>query len=252
MTANRDFKRLVRSRMAKTGESYTSARMQLLKNSAKTGDRNDGEVSPAPAAGVEASTSLRSPVSGFAQLAGMSDAKVKEATGCAWDKWVWALDKVEAFKWPHSSIVEYVHDKYKVKPWWTQMVTVGYERIKGLREKGQRRGGAYEAGKSKTVQVPVSRLFRAWHDKRTRARWLPGAELTIRTAQKNRSMRITWGDGTAVDLWFQSRGKDKSVVAVTHRKLAGKADAARLKTFWGQRLDALAAMLVPVKGKRAA
>ena len=32
MPTNKDFKRLVRSRMEKTGESYTSARAQLLKS----------------------------------------------------------------------------------------------------------------------------------------------------------------------------------------------------------------------------
>ena len=36
-----------------------------------------------------------------------------------------------------SYIAEYVHTKYKVADWWTQTVTVGYERIKGLRARGQ-------------------------------------------------------------------------------------------------------------------
>src|SRR6185436_1034919 len=100
------------------------------------------------------------------QIAGMADAKVKAATGCTWESWTWHLDKVEAFKWPHSEIADYIHTKYKVKSWWTQMVAVGYERIKGLREKGQRRDGRYEAGKSKTIAVPAGRAFRAWNDKR--------------------------------------------------------------------------------------
>jgi hypothetical protein len=33
MTTNKDFKRLVRGRMQKTGESYTAARANLLKHS---------------------------------------------------------------------------------------------------------------------------------------------------------------------------------------------------------------------------
>ena len=60
--------------------------------------------------------------------------------------------------------------KYKVPDWWTQMVTVGYERIKGLRARGQRRDGSYEATKSKVFAVPLGRLYRAFADKRTRSR----------------------------------------------------------------------------------
>src|SRR5437868_4782517 len=126
MTTNKDFKRLVRSRMTKTGESYTSARSQLtLEPSVKPSSRR--AVQP-----------------DFAKLAGMSDEKVKKATGCTWERWVYAFDKVGAHNWDHRAIVEYAHEKYKTPDWWAQMVVVGYERIKGLRAIGQRRGGSYE------------------------------------------------------------------------------------------------------------
>lgn len=242
MTANRDFKRLVRVRMTKTGESYTSARLQLLKNP-KAGKSPDVPAPfPVP----------RSPVPAMAQLAGMSDAAIKKATGCAWDRWVWALDQVKAHQWPHSAIALYVSEKYQVPDWWTQAVTVGYERIKGLRVKGQRRGGSFEASRSKTFPVGVSRLFKAWSDKKTRSRWLAGAELVIRTAQKNRSLRITWGDGTSVDLWFTSKGRTRSQVAVTHCKLADKSSAEKQKAYWAERLDALAEVLTPARTHSAA
>ena len=53
--------------------------------------------------------------------------------------------------------------------WWAQAVTVCYERIKGLRAVGQRRDGSFEANKSRTFSVPLVRLYRAFHDARTRA-----------------------------------------------------------------------------------
>ena len=65
-----------------------------------------------------------------------------------------------------------VREELGVGDWWAQAVTVGYERIKGLRERGQRRDGIYEANKSKTFAVPVRTLFRAWADTQTRKRWL--------------------------------------------------------------------------------
>ena len=73
-------------------------------------------------------------------------------------------------------------EKYKIPGWWAQTVTVGYERIKGLRAVNQRRDGTFEANKSRTFAVPVSRLFDAFHDPRVRARWLPDVKLTVRTA----------------------------------------------------------------------
>ncbi|CAN5701216.1 hypothetical protein BH23GEM1_BH23GEM1_01270 [soil metagenome] len=51
-------------------------------------------------------------------------------------------------------------------------MTVGYERINGLRARGQRRDGSYEASKSRTFNVPVARLFDAWANPALRKKWL--------------------------------------------------------------------------------
>lgn len=234
MPTNKDFKRLVRGRMRKTGESYTTARLHLLHQVSTT--------KPASAKPSVSTPPAPSPAD-YAKLAGMSDAKIKEETGCTWERWVKALDRVEAHTWTHREIAQYVHEKYHVPGWWAQSVTVGYERIRRLREKGQRRSGEYEASKSKTVPVPIRRLYRAFHDKRTRNRWLPDAKLAIRTATPEKSMRISWGDGTAVDLWFMTKGDSKAAVAVQHRKLPNREAATRMKQYWEERLGALADML---------
>ena len=145
MTTQKDFKRLIRGRMQKTGESYTAARATLLKSSAKRGAQSaEGNGhGPMPDAPTTVATPTSVQPADFARVAGMSDEKMKEKTGCTWEKWVWALDQVNAHQWPHTEIATYVHEKYKVPAWWTQSVVVGYERIKGLREKGQRRSGSW-------------------------------------------------------------------------------------------------------------
>ena len=56
-------------------------------------------------------------------------------------------------------------------------------------------------------------------------------------------MRITWPDRTSVAVGFASQGSGKSQVAVQHEKLADRAAAARTKTYWAERLDALARLL---------
>ncbi|HYL54795.1 MAG TPA: hypothetical protein VEU73_04360 [Gemmatimonadales bacterium] len=154
-----------------------------------------------------------------------------------------ALDRVQAYSWPHRRIAEYVHTKYKTPDWWSQTVTVGYERIKGLRAIGQRRDGGFETSKSKTFTVSLARLYRAFSDIGTRARWLPDVRVQVRTARANKSMRITWPDRTSVEIGFMAKGPAKSQVAVQHSKLPDRSTAVRLKQYWTERLGALGAVL---------
>src|SRR5215470_4635421 len=149
MPTNRDFKRLVRARMQKTGEAYTTARSRLLQK--KT------SVTPEPPAPT--------PVA-YAKLGGKSDAVMKTNTGHTWEQWVEILDRVSAHQWTHGRIAEHVNQEHNVPGWWAQSVTVGYERIRGLRAVGQRRDGSFEASKSKTFAVPLNRLYRAWSTNR--------------------------------------------------------------------------------------
>ena len=228
MPTDKDFKRLVRGRMQKTGEAYTTARANLLKTRPRQAAFSRQFVN----------------TSEYAQLAGKSDAILKEKTGCTWERWVKALDQAGASSWSHPTIAKYVGEKYKIPGWWAQTVTVGYERIKGLRAVGQRRDGSFEANKSKTYSVPLNRLYRAFSDARTRARWLPEAELTIRGATREKSMRITWPDQTSVEIGFVRKGDEKSQVTLAHRKLPDRSASNRMKEYWAARLDALKEVLV--------
>lgn len=221
MPKQKDLKRIVRSRMQKTGESYTAARAQLTRSR------------------TVAKTPL--PVD-LAKVAGMSDAAVRAKTGKAWAQWVRVLDAVDATKMSHTQIATHLYDVCEVDGWWCQMVAVGYERIRGLREKGQGRDGAYECNKSRTFAVPIATLYAAFATPRARAKWLPGVALTVRKATANKSMRITWPDRTNLDVYFLDKGT-KSAVNLQHQKLASKAAATELKTWWNERLDALAGVL---------
>jgi hypothetical protein len=228
MTTNKDFKRLVRTRMAKTGESYTAARSHF-----------NGTRTPRAAA----VPSGRPAVIDYEKLSGMSNATIKEKTGCDWKRWTDALDYVKAHEWSHTDIARYVREKFKIDGWWSQSVTVGYERIKGLRAIGQRRGGDFEASKSRTFNVPLSRLYAAFSEKRNRNKWLGPVDLKVGATIKGRSFRMTWTDGKPVAAWFESKGPKKTVVGVTHHKLPNKAAAEKVKGEWSDRLERLAEVL---------
>src|SRR5262245_32248620 len=147
---------------------------------------------------------------------------VQAKTGRTWAEWIAALDKAGAAEWPHKQIAEFVHDEFDCPPWWSQMVTVGYEQAKGLRVKHQTASG-FSASASKTIAVPVAKLYKAWADPKIRDRWLVGAKkMVIRKATPNKSIRIGWTDGkTLVAVGFFPKGAGKSQVAVEHSKLAG-------------------------------
>lgn len=230
MPLNKDLKRLVRARMTKTGEAYTAARANIIKKPRTATVSKDAPATVAKAVD-------------YAAIAGTSDATVKAKTGCTWDRWVHALDHHGAEQMTHREIATLVNTKYKVPAWWSQTVTVGYERIKGLRARGQRRDGSYEATKSRTFNVPVTVLFDAWADAKMRRRWLNGAKVNVRTATAPKSMRLDWTDRSIIAVGFAAKGKSKSSVAVQHEKLPDRDTAERLKQYWSDRLDALGEVL---------
>ena len=235
MTRQKDLKRLVRARMSKTGESYTTSRAKIVARS-KSSTR-------AGAVATRRSAPPATPPPDYAALAGTADATLKAKTGCTWQRWVAALDYHGAERMAHRDIAALVSSKYKIDGWWAQAVTVGYERIKGLRARGQRRDGTYEANKSRTFKVPVSTLYDAWADARLRGRWLDGTIGKVRTRTPNKSMRLDGQDRSIVAVGFWSKGPSKSAVAVQHTKLPDRATADQLKRYWSERLDALGGVL---------
>jgi len=238
MPRNKDLKRLVRARMGKTGEAYTAALAHInSKPKAKIASNGAGQSEPrtTPESAVK-------PID-YASVAGMSDEKIKAKTGCTWERWVHALDRKGAEQMSHREVAALVNEKYKVDGWWSQTVTVGYERIKGLRARGQRLDGTYEASKSRTFHVPVTKLFNAWAKAPLRRRWLNGETVKVRTATAPKSMRLGWSDNSIIAVGFMAKGKSKSAVAVQHTKLPDRETADRLKKYWSDRLDALGQVL---------
>lgn len=70
-------------------------------------------------------------------------------------------------------------------------------------------------------------------------------KLAVRGATPNKSMRLRWEDGSPIDIGFMAKSESKSQVALEHRELASKVEADRMRAFWTERLNALAAMLKP-------
>jgi hypothetical protein len=195
---------------------------------------------------ARASAKTRAKAGGKAlRLAGVGSEAVLRATGKAWDEWLALLDRAGAKKMPHKEIALMLSRKFLVPDWWSQMVTVGYEQARGLRAVNQNSQG-FAANASKTVGVAIARLYEAWSDPRVRARWLADAPLEIRRMTEGKSMRLTWTvGGSSIEVGFFPKGAEKSVVQVSHGKLASAAAVKRQKIFWGEALERLQALLAP-------
>jgi uncharacterized protein YndB with AHSA1/START domain len=169
----------------------------------------------------------------------ISSAAVKVKTGKGWNEWLAILDRANAAKLGHTAIAQLLNRKFGVPGWWSQMVTVGYEQARGLRVKHQKPEG-FEISVTRVIDADVKSIFKAWTDAKHRARWLPKTALTVHKATPNKSLRITWTDGSkSVSVNFYPKGTRKTQVALQHGKLRSAAAAAKMKKFWGGRLDAL-------------
>ena len=171
--------------------------------------------------------------------AGIGDAAVKSKTGKRWQQWFAILDEADAQSMSHAETVKYLNETQDVPPWWSQMVTVGYEQARGIREKHQVPSG-YNIGASKTIAVPAGAVYQAWIDDKTRDCWLPGEAIRIRKATPNKSLRVTWSDGeTSLDVNFYDKGGAKSQVVVQHSKLSDSSQAEQMKSYWRGALERL-------------
>src|SRR5918912_2149682 len=90
MTEHKSFKRLVRARMRKTGESYTAARARLLAATTEPG-------APQP-------------------VLATSDEAIRERTGRGWEEWFDVLDEWGAGDRPHREIARWLAGQLGLEP----------------------------------------------------------------------------------------------------------------------------------------
>lgn len=223
MTKQRSFKRLVRARMAKTGESYTAARAALLASS--TQERVAADVP---------------------RLA-CSDERIRERTGRGWEDWFQLLDSWDAGSLEHTALTRRLAEVQE-RPqlaWDVQAVASSYELTRGLRQVGQRSGAdGWVAGASRTISVPAETALMAFVDPSERAGWLPDLELHERVANKPVSARFDVGEGpTRLVVTTDERTPGRTTVAVKHTRLSGSEERERRQRFWRQALAMLKAQL---------
>jgi hypothetical protein len=209
MTRQESFKRRIRARMEKTGEKYAVARRSLIQQAERTGWVSEPEL---------------------------SDEKVREATGRGWDEWCALIDVEPGRDAGHSTIAAQLIEHHGIDGWWAQTVTVGYERIRGIRLKYQMADGTFTATKSKTVPVEHELLRKTLLE--DRADLFPGIDTELRSKPTSKTVRLVIGPGTA-EIALDPTGDGRTKVSVAHAKLPTAADVEMWRGYWGEWLEAL-------------
>ena len=222
MTRQRSFKRRVRERMSRTGESYAAARTHVAQKRDRVHAASERLAAPADRP---------------------SDERVTEATGRRWEAWFAILDRWGAKQRSHRDTAAYLEHERQVDGWWAQTIANAYQRARGLRLKHQQADG-FTISASKTIAVPVERVFDAFVDPGSRERWLTDGTMSLRTSQPGRTARFNWGDGaTRVNVAFEAKGPAKTTVAVAHERLPDPDEAEAAKDAWRRRLADLKTLL---------
>jgi hypothetical protein len=209
MPTQKVFKGRVRARMSKTGESYTAARQQLIR---KAGDPSPTEPDPA--------------------LFGVPDESMIRRTGRGHAEWFALLDEWGGTSHTHTEIARWLSSEHGVPGWWTQSITVSYERARGMRARHEMADG-YSVSATRSVAALPEHALAAFADATSREAWLPAAPLTPRPTRAARTARFDWQDPPSrVVVTVTPRDGGKTAVTVTHEQIKDAGDAARLKARW--------------------
>ena len=250
MTRARALKQVVRARVAKTGERYTTARRHIL-NTLKLAPSRDIPSPPESDRAV-------APPAPAKRAGGISEAKIRQKTGHGFDHWFDVLDRFEAVKRGHTAAARHLYEAHGVDGWYAQGITVAYERARGVRAVNQRCDGVYEVSVSKVVAGGAIAVITALTDPERRRRLkvsddrltrMLGAALEASTSKGfvvrpdgQGRFRYKW-DETTVQFHLVPRAGNKVSVVVTNMKLASAKMVEQRRAQWREMLNSLQAIL---------
>jgi len=172
-----------------------------------------------------------------------TDATIKARTGRDWQEWCVLLDAEGAMQLDHPGIVAIVERLHPAGGWWSQAVTVGYERLRGKRVLNARIDGSFAANASKTLAASRETVREWVVDERRRKRWAP-AGLTLSTNRSDRTLSLRDAAGHRVQLFLQAKDEARTAVSVEVMKLSSAEEVADTKAVWKTALDTLASLVV--------
>jgi hypothetical protein len=180
---------------------------------------------------------------------------VREKTGHGLDHWFAVLDRFDAAAKGHTASARHLSKEHGVPDWHCQMVTVEYERARGLRVTNQTCDGDFQVTVSRTVAATVGQVAELINDPARRKRWLRAADPVIARALEaafagDKPRRVTLKtpeyarlrfpcEGTTVEILIYGKPGGKAAVSAHNMKLAGPGAVEARRAVWGTALDGL-------------
>jgi hypothetical protein len=237
MTRARALKQAIRDRAARTGERYTTARRHVMR-----------ELNDKPAAKVATTPNTTK--------GAISDASSVKKTGHDLAHWYAVLDKFGAVEKGHTAAARHLNQVHGVDGWYSQGITVSYERARGVRGVNQRVDGAWEVSVSKTVIASAPQLVKAFANVGKRKLWIgeadPGLAAAMAKGHADKTskgwvvredglarFRYKW-DGTIVQLYAYPKPGGKLALTVQHTRLANADAVEQSRRQWKTALGLLA------------
>jgi uncharacterized protein YndB with AHSA1/START domain len=200
----------------------------------------------------------------------ISEDAVLAATGRGWTHWLGVLDRFGRNDGKtHREAAAHLEERHALSGWWSQMVTVEYERQRGIRAVNQR-GKGFGVDVQRTIAAPASRVFQAFSDAKALSLWLAtpvkhdfrkggrysdgegdrGEYLAI---DAPRRLRLSWENpkrapGSVVEFTFTPKGRGKTVVRVSHECLPDAKGVTLMRGGWSWALHSLRTYLATGKG----
>ena len=170
MTQAAKLKSVIRARARKTGESYTTARRQVLASRPALPTALPPAFAPRPVE-VASPPPARDPRVPRGELSNRTSIK---STGHDLEHWFKILDKFGKTQ-GHTRAAEYLYTEHKVKAWHGQMIVVTWERRRGLRQENQSCTGTFQVSVSRAIDAPVTGVADFMNDAKSRKAWLETA-----------------------------------------------------------------------------
>ena len=171
-----------------------------------------------------------------------SDAAVKAKTGRDWAAWFELLDRSGAQKLKHKQITELLTGKHAVPNWWSQMVTVEYERARGLRARHEKADG-FSVSVSKTVATTLGNLYETTANGTKRSKWFPKGVFEPSSQTKGKYLRGAWNKTARLEIGFYAKGPGKAQIALQVNKLPDQSSVDAELATWRAALAKLQTLL---------
>ncbi|MGI9253139.1 MAG: DUF4287 domain-containing protein [Thermomicrobiales bacterium] len=141
------------------------------------------------------------------------------ATGKPPADWFSLIDEWGGAQQSHADIAHWLTDAHALDGWWAQMVTVAYERSRGLRAHNQKADG-FSVSVSRTLDLDADSISSWFTHDALRDRWLEPATLSLRTVQLGRSARFDVAGGpTRLAIWLTPKPSGKTSLQLQHEQL---------------------------------